>query len=134
MEDRFRVRALDSDGNFWFRNPTDRHWNTYLESVGHCVTEPDKLKNFEQCTGLKDKSGKLIYEGDIVYAGFPYNFKCVSVLARIDTKEKNYRTGAIRHMILPESASYSDGKCQTEEDLVKYEILGNIHGNPELLK
>lgn len=74
--------------------------------------------NIEQCTGLKDKNGNLIYEGDIV------KFKISSIKC----------VGAVRW------DEHTGGwlKDKTGQPLHTYiksvEVIGNIHENPELLE
>lgn len=66
----------------------------------------------EQCTGVKDKKGNLIYEGDIVS-----------------------KAGLIREVIRNnEYFTFKDknGEICIFEEYVS-EVIGNIHENPELL-
>lgn len=73
-----------------------------------------------QCTGLKDKNGKLIYEGDIVevipdkeYAVIKWNNESVRFDIRIKNSTSIYRFTTF---------------CGDE-----LEVIGNIYENPELL-
>lgn len=84
------------------------------------------LSPFRQYTGLKDKNGKEIYEGDILtyderIRGFVKYIGCSFIIewVGIDTYSDllgwdNWRSGKT-----------SDGS--------KYEVIGNIYQNPELL-
>jgi hypothetical protein len=67
-----------------------------------------------QFTGLKDKNGKEIYEGDIVAR---------ESIADLPYKVEWFGTGWF----------YSDGDMLDEHDSPEIEVIGNIYENPEEL-
>ena len=75
----------------------------------------------EQCTGLIDKNGKEIYEGDIV----KYKLYADSRLDYID--EVFYSTISGAFMVGDED------NIRTLDCLINVEVIGNIHENKELL-
>ncbi len=120
MNDRFRFRA-------W--NPKAREWHIdpYLDDEGNlydyfCDSGMDPIHSEDaiicQCSGLKDKNGELIYEGDILkFAGLnskvEWIYEDLRFLQTITSKQ--------------DSSSY----CISSEGV---EIIGNIYENKELLK
>lgn len=67
----------------------------------------------EQCTGLKDRNGKFIYEGDYIRGnGLVSTYK-----------------------VFWEDGSYclKSGVCFSQHEADYYKIIGNIHENPELV-
>lgn len=88
------------------------------------------------CTSLKDKNGKLIYEGDVVKYFCPAEY-CSDGLHKCPECYSG-ENGSVHYdedLAMYEYRSKSD-KCpltdniNTEEDL---EIIGNIYENPELI-
>lgn len=68
-----------------------------------------------ECTGLTDKNGQLIFEGDIIdHRGERYVIKYL---------EKYMRFSPTNHRAIFSVFDYTQSK-----------IIGNIHDNPELLK
>jgi len=87
-----------------------------------------KNNNVEQCTGLKDKNEKLIYEGDSVKWETNSQSLGKQIIIGVITFD-SYNT---RYQITTKNNIYAFGKeYQIEE---KIQIIGNIHENPELLK
>lgn len=108
------LQTVNSDGNiehtYFERNPKTLE----LERLSTCHIEE------QNCSGMKDKNGKLIYEGYIVKLssgaiGF-IAFECQAYAIRFSKKDKYRRVGL--------------GAYQSKE----LEIIGNIYENPELLK
>lgn len=100
-----------SDGEVYIMEHSDG------ESLSYRV-EP---KSVGQCTGLKDKNGKEIYEGDIVRHRGYYGMK-TSVVA---FSNACFNVG--RH----QGSSTKDTPMLITAN---FEVVGNIHDNPELIK
>lgn len=75
---------------------------------------------FLQYTGLKDKNGVEIYEGDIVDLGESWNPGICEVL---------FNRGGYCFRFKKDDGHYPDGKYLTDGI-----VIGNIYQNPELLK
>lgn len=121
MNDRFNFRAF-YQGNFIYKAVTDAN---YYTADGKCIALANTLPNtliWEQCTGLKDKNGKLIYEGDIVG-----NEKYVHEIVWRD-KDASFHTKL-------KGMEFICGHLeQSWIDEFGFKIIGNIHENKELLE
>lgn len=113
-------------GNWFFGNLYNRdiYGRTHI-----CTTNNGSLnidpKTVGQFTGLYDKNGKEIYEGDIVKwsNGMLYAVKFLDGMFYASIEECN--EGIFGGFPLHRLTEYEDGRC---------EIVGNIHDNTELLK
>lgn len=144
----FRGKRLDNgewvEGDYFRKYIYDRYDNGSLHYlIGWQVTDNDgeKFNDYEdvdpdtvgQYTGMKDKNGKKIFEGDIFkdYSGiFRSVFRVPGGLAfednpvsfGYDHRAPVYPYSSIAEM---QNASWLSRYC---------EIIGNIHDHPDLLK
>lgn len=113
MENRFKFRAF-YQGIFIYKSIDDAN---YYTKDGKCVALANTLPNtliWEQCTGLTDKNGKLIYEGDILTDKI-FNYEVVW-----DNNSGHFGLKALDSIF----DIYNETRCA---------VIGNIHENKELL-
>ena len=140
MNERYLFRGKRKDNDEWVEGDL-MQWSD--GTVRICVEDGDDAKmtrtvipeTVGQCTGLKDKNGKLIFEGDVVKSDgyiFIVKFgKCGGV-----ANNENYGYMGF----------YFDGFDDITNDALRMglrndicyftdiEVIGNIHDNPELLE
>ena len=104
------------------------HGNTMYVIL--CKTKSDKY-DLMQYTGLKDKNGKEIYEGDIVRLSDDYRFHegelCVIEWHKYSVPYIVQRYLVSRLKIGDYNFDYIKGDSEL------YEIIGNIYSHPSLL-
>ena len=101
MQDRFFFRVW-YEGRYTYNAQVDQLFPFYLKN--DCV---------EQCTGLKDKNGKLIYEGDLVNLG---GYGVCQVIWSYDTAEFMFKN------LNEDLSEHVDTML-----LCDWEVIGNIH-------
>ena len=143
MNERFLFRGKRKDNGEWVEGflSKSRGENKQLEL---CIDHEEKgvmcssiviPETVGQCTGLKDKNGKLIFEGDVVEADgyiFFVNFgKCGGVANNEDYGYIGYYLDGYDE-ITKKALSYGlrDDICY----FTNIEAIGNIHDDKELMK
>ena len=104
-----------------------------VKQLDWCYVPPDTIGQY---TGLKDKNGKKIFEGDIIKT--PRGFIGVVVFGRT---EEECTHMVFRRKITDVYTTYgwifkrADGfTIAIDDEILQGEVIGNIHDNPELMK
>lgn len=124
---RFRFRAWNKSFRrmiydiffFWKENKITVY---ELEEDGSKYYLPNSHIVLEQCTGLKDKNGKLIYEGDII--SFNEIKECGTVVWDKNNLLWRYCGKNEKNYVQPLG----------DLDMDYWQVVGNIHENEELLR
>ena len=127
MENRFLFRAKRKDNGEWTEGFLLKRWDgLWIFSIDEKFSDLIIPSTLCQCTGLKDKNGKLIWENDIIECkDGKHNFQtqiewdayCAGFIFQ-DTE-----TSAVGLDAITENGLYSESK-----------VVGNIFDNPELLE
>ena len=119
MNREIKFRAWDKE-----KKAMECHDLTGLDSMENALSFYDDIeKPLMQYTGLKDKNGVEIYEGD-----------------RVKHDSEDFADGEIKYMLCCFSFyGYHYGYKDNLQDILancndKLEVIGNIYENPELLK
>lgn len=149
MEDRYLFKAKRTDNEEWVtgslitcEDGTCKIATRYLDDSANiailiCVYDVDR-DTICQCTGLKDKNGKLIWEGDIILFQLD-NDDCPFL--NKDTKKrlgkvfyKGFRTTFAIGMGKNGSSSINDDLWKYVQNGNRVEVIGNVFDNAELLE
>ena len=115
MKDRYLFKGKEKDSGKWLE------WNA-IAGIPHNVTI--LTDTICQCTGLKDKNGKLIWENDIMAAQLDDDYPEDEIYIRILWRGSGFWS----------KEKGSEDMLQVDEfDQEHFEVIGNIFDNPELL-
>ena len=139
MEDRYLFKAKRLDNGEWVqgylvydnRNELYRVIMEIQYSTGTCITTDNAPRvdssTICQCTGLKDRNGKLIWENDIV--GFWDTYSTENGQAEMDCIGKVVWDDETISFQVTNRLS-----AESYEVLDECSVIGNIFDNPELLE
>ncbi len=117
MRDRDRIRVWDKKKK--------RYYEIFINNV--ITTVFGKGAIVEHCVGKTDKNGILIHGGDILLAeNFGQQERWWGVV-------KWQINGFVISYHKPNNKTWTELTCIADGDCSHWEIIGNIHENPELL-
>ena len=150
MEYRYLFKAKRIDNGEWVTGQYVKGLDMYGKEV-HLIFEPTTIfyssgetdgwseidpHTICQCTGLKDKSGNLIWENDIIHKPFYTDYDAYAnseaYNGRIQYEEGGWSVeitksdGSVCVSPIIEMIAYS-------KDVEHFEVIGNIFDNPELM-
>lgn len=148
MDDRYLFKAKRIDNGEWVQGSLvydnrDEMYRIIIDihySTGTCLTTDNAPKvdasTICQCTGLKDKNGKLIWENDVVKKHF------YSIYDDCVNSEEYIGVVKLKDFAWVVDSFKGEYKCAIpifevmsySEDVKHFEVIGNIFDNPELLE
>jgi uncharacterized phage protein (TIGR01671 family) len=112
----------------WWKSHSEPTIYTEYDFFDDTWTDAEYI-TVEQYTGLKDKNGKEIYEGDIIQEEIDFNSKMTDGIFRYRVYwNEEGLCWALEH-IGEESIHSELWQCN-----LSTEVIGNIHENPELIE
>ena len=122
------VRTEDID----FAPKTDDGF-TFIDDFG-CI--PVDSNTIGQFTGLTDKNGTKIFEGDIIVMDeYPfYDNSVLSYVGEVVWFENTFSFGLILNCVNKNIVGISNGVSENIEDDMVFEVIGNIHDNKDLIE
>ena len=127
MEDRYLYKAKRKDNGEWVQGYLYGIWEKRYILWGMTNDIPNMIEvdpsTICQCTGLKDKNGKLIWENDIANC---MDAECCGYISWNESEAGFYFN------ILLEDRRFEEEHIYDYQDGI--EVIGNIFDNPELLE
>ncbi|WP_312459901.1 YopX family protein [Proteiniclasticum sp.] len=132
-----KFRAWDKTENRMARNVEELKFNSkgiYAVVLNHLGFEMRRRANdveLMQYTGLKDRNGKEIFEGDIVaFEDSDGGYEYPDVVVNTGIVEYGELGFYFTNRVAAEMDDFyiKDGRCDDVE------VIGNIHDNPELME
>lgn len=137
MNDRFKFRVWCKERKEWKKDQVaitnkENYIINFSDQNLTRVTDIDPIQHeINFCTGLKDKNGKLIYEGDIVEFNSDFNGRIRGIVyfdeMGLQIKAKLFYSSNF-------SLPYADRDFKYFSDKYFIKVIGNKYENPELLK
>lgn len=148
MNNRYTFRGKRKDngewveGNLVYSQTTTRGVITEIYTLE--MTYEVIPETVGQCTGLEDKNGKMIFEGDIVrtqpFSDKPYSSKAkykqhIGVVEyRVSHFKNSFYEQDYEAEWIVDIKDYGKFTCYDWSKFFKCKVIGNIHDNPELLE
>lgn len=135
---KFRVwnkikKTFDNIGYIWY-NPLNENFCYAENNIHYNISEDNKSPKYivQQFTGLKDKNGEEIFEGDIILSYPDHSDGYVAYDEKIGAFVMAF--GRLGKPLDPDECLFfsNGGNCNPQSK--KCKIIGNIFENPELLK
>lgn len=124
---------------YYYEDLQGGEWCSWIQGCNDITHYKVDKNTLGQFTGLLDKNGKEIYEGDILRNDeYPYNCDGVDnyfvEIVWVDNVCGFYRITHKNPNSTVRGISHGNWSELDEEDIKSFEVIGNIHDNPELLK
>lgn len=136
MQDKFKFRVVyynDVEKKYFIFEPDLISADGTARAYAYGESGADEYYDtvmLNQCTGLKDKNGKLIYEGDIVQFYDDGILKTMKIVW--DDDELDFKAIGLKKSVECYGQDFSYLGCIEKED--NLEVIGNIYQDIELLK